>query len=172
MNMGAPEGNINALDNPGGGRPTEYKKEYCRMAYRSALLGATDEDLADLFDVSERTITTWKQEHIEFSSALKKGKELADGKVVESLYKRATGYSHPDVDIKMFDGKVITTKLTKHYPPDTTAAIFWLKNRQKKAWRDKQEIGLTDNEGKDVQPYSQILILPPSGDDFEIKEGE
>lgn len=171
--MGAPEGNINALDNPGGGRKSDYKKEYARMAYRAALLGATDKDLADLFDVSEKTIYTWKLEHVEFSTALKKGKEPADGKVVESLYKRATGYSHSDVDIKMFEGEIITTKLTKHYPPDTTAAIFWLKNRQKKNWRDKQEIGVTDKDGEDVEQYPQFLIIPPSEKDtFEIKESE
>jgi hypothetical protein len=28
---------------------------------------------------------------------------------------------------------------TERYPPDTAAAIFWLKNRQPKHWRDKVE---------------------------------
>jgi len=86
------------------------------------------------------TWNLWKQEFPEFSGSLEAGKEEADSVVAQSLFHRATGYSHPDVDIKLFKGKIITTKLTKHYPPDSTAAIFWLKNRQPKQWRDKQEV--------------------------------
>lgn len=61
-----------------------------------------------------------------------------------SLYKRAMGCSTPDVDIKVIDGKVVETPLIKHYPPDPTSMIFWLKNRQKDKWRDKQT---TEHEG-------------------------
>lgn len=156
--MPAPEGNNNAVGNSGGGRPTEYIKKYCRIAYKLCLMGATDKDLADSFEVSEQTINNWKKDHIEFSLALKKGKELADAEVAERLFKRAMGYSHPDVDIKMFEGRIITTKLTKHYPPDTIAAIFWLKNRQKDKWRDKQEVGMTDKNGDDLD-LSKLPVI-------------
>lgn len=138
--MPAPKGNSNAVGNKGGGRKTSYKKEYSRIAYNAALLGATDENLANLFDVSEKTISTWKKSVVEFSTALKKGKDIADGMVVKSLFQRALGYSHKDVDIKVIDDQIVITKLTKHYPPDTTAAIFWLKNRQSRSWRDKTEV--------------------------------
>jgi hypothetical protein len=124
----------------GRGRPTKYKPEFAKQAYKLCLLGATDKRIADFFDVTESTLNLWKQEFPEFSESLKAGKEEADSVVAQSLFHRATGYSHPDVDIKLFKGKIIKTKLTKHYPPDSTAAIFWLKNRQPKQWRDKQEV--------------------------------
>lgn len=124
----------------GRGRPTKYKPEFAKQAYKLCLLGATDKRIADFFEVTESTLNLWKQEHPEFSESLKAGKEEADAIVAQSLFHRATGYSHPDLDIKMYKGKVIRTDLVKHYPPDSTAAIFWLKNRQPRMWRDKQEV--------------------------------
>lgn len=123
-----------------GGRPTDYKPEYCEQARKLCLLGHTDEELAEYFEVDVRTIGNWKNNHPEFFQALKDGKENADTNVTDRLYQRAMGYEHEDVDIKIYKGKVIKTTLTKYYPPDTTAAIFWLKNRQKLRWRDKHEI--------------------------------
>lgn len=134
-----------------GGRPTKYDPKYNRQAYRHCLLGATDEELAIFFEVDLSTINLWKLTWPKFSESIKKGKSDADEKVAESLFKRANGYSHPDVDIKIYDGEIITTKLTKHYPPDTTAAIFWLKNRQKKNWRDKTEVDNNIKIGKDLE---------------------
>lgn len=122
------------------GRPTKYNEEYDLQAEKLCKLGATDVELADFFEVTEQTINNWKNDYPTFFESIKKGKELADAEVAEKLYHRATGYSHEDVDIKMYEGEIITTPLTKHYPPDTTAAIFWLKNRQPKKWRDKQQI--------------------------------
>lgn len=121
------------------GRPTDYKEEYNEQAYRLCLLGHTDEELGVFFEVTEQTINNWKIQHPEFFESIKRGKQVADTKVAESLYKRALGYEHPDVDIKMYEGSIIETPLVKHYPPDTTAAIFWLKNRKPDKWRDKQD---------------------------------
>ena len=80
----------------------------------------------------------WKLDYPDFSDSIKKGKEIADAEVSKSLYHRALGYSHPDVDIKAVNGEIVETPVMKHYPPDATSAIFWLKNRQPKKWRDKQ----------------------------------
>ena len=121
-------------------RPTLYKPEYIDQAYKLCMMGATDDELAFFFEVHRDTISEWKKKHPEFSDTLKKGKNFADAEVAHSLYRKAIGYEHEDVDIKMYEGGIITTRLTKHYPPDTTADIFWLKNRQKKYWRDKQEL--------------------------------
>lgn len=126
------------------GRPTKYKEEYNDQAYKLCLLGHTDAELASFFDVSEQTVNAWKHEHPEFLESLKKGKEIADGNVIASLYHRANGYSHEEVDIKVIEGQIVQTPLVKHYPPDATSAIFWLKNRQPKKWRDKQ---VTEHEG-------------------------
>lgn len=126
------------------GRPTKYKEEYNQQAYKLCLLGHTDEELAAFFEVHVSTIHQWKLDYPDFSDSIKKGKEVADGNVVASLYHRAIGYQAPDLDIKMYEGEIIETPYTKHYPPDATSAIFWLKNRQPKKWRDKQ---VTEHEG-------------------------
>lgn len=132
-----------------GGRPTKYKPEYNKQAEKLCRLGATDKELADFFGVEEQTINNWKNEFPKFFESIKSGKIEADANVSDRLYQRALGYSHPDVDIKVVDKEIVETSLTKHYPPDTTAAIFWLKNRQPEKWRDKHDIDHTTN-GKDL----------------------
>ena len=130
------------------GRPTKYKEEYNDLVYKFCLLGAIDEQIADFFDVCVDTINEWKKVYPDFSASIKRGKQLADAEVASSLFQRAKGYQHPDVDLKMFDGQIIKTEIVKCYPPDTTAGIFWLKNRQPKEWREKQDI---DINAKSIQ---------------------
>jgi hypothetical protein len=150
------------------GRPTLYKASMNKQAEKLCKLGATDKELADFFDIAESTLNLWKNEHPKFMESIKKGKVFADANVAESLYRRATGYSHPDVDIRVIDDQIIQTRITKHYPPDTPAGIFWLKNRQKHKWRDKIEQGFTDAEGNDINPVT-IFKLPDNGRDIETK---
>ncbi|QIB38135.1 helix-turn-helix domain-containing protein [Rhizobium oryzihabitans] len=126
-------------------RQTSYKPEYAEQAEKLCEQGLTDKQLAEFFGVSDRTIQRWKIEYPEFCQSLKVGKDISDEAVERSLFQRAIGYSHPDVDIKVIDGQVVKTEVTKHYPPDTVAAIFWLKNRKPKDWRDKQEVELNVN---------------------------
>jgi hypothetical protein len=122
------------------GRPTKYKTEYAKLVYKYCLLGATDKELAALFDTTEQTINAWKQNQPEFLESMKRGKEIADAKVAEKLYHRAIGYEHPDIITATYQGAITDIKeVTKHYPPEPVAAIFWLKNRQPGKWRDKQE---------------------------------
>ncbi len=102
-----------------GGRPTKYQAAYAEQARKLCLLGATDIELADFFEVHEDTIYEWKKVYKKFSEAIKKGKQLADATVASKLYHRATGYQHPDSDIKVIDEKIVITKIVKHYPPDT-----------------------------------------------------
>lgn len=121
------------------GRPSKYKPEYVEQARKLCALGATDSQLADFFGVAVSTISLWKVEHSDFSDALKMAKEEADAKVEQSLYRRALGYEHDEVDIRVVDHAIVQTPVRKIYPPDTTAAIFWLKNRKPGQWRDKVE---------------------------------
>jgi hypothetical protein len=122
-------------------RPSKYKIEYAEQAYKLCLLGATDKELADFFEVTESTLNLWKLNHNEFSESLKSGKFEADAVIASKLYHRAKGYEHPEIITATFQGEITDMKtVTKHYAPDTTAAIFWLKNRQPAKWRDKQEI--------------------------------
>ena len=151
----------------GGGAPIKYRVTWNRQAYKLALLGATDQEMADFFEIATATFYDYLKKYPKFSEAIKKGKEDADATVAQSLFKRANGYSHKDVDIRVVsDGqgagsKIVETPIVKHYPPDTTAAIFWLKNRQRSKWRDKVETGITDSDGNDVSPA--ILYIPRNG---------
>ena len=103
-------------------------------------LGATDPQLAEAFEVTTSTIALWKVTHKEFSDAIKISKDISDNLVEQSLYKRALGYECEEVDIRVIEGQIVETIVKKVYPPDPTAMIFWLKNRQKDKWRDKQEV--------------------------------
>lgn len=126
------------------GRPSSYRPEYAEQALKLCRLGATDKELADFFCVNVDTIHEWKKVHPEFSDSLKAGKGLADAEVADKLFKRATGYEHSAVKISATpDGREHITEYTEKYPPDTTAAIFWLKNRRPDLWRDKTEQKLT-----------------------------
>ena len=138
-------------------RPTKYQKAYAEQARKLCMLGYTDEQLADFFEVSEATINTWKKEHPEFLESVKKGKDLVDAEVVDSLFQRAMGYVAPDTDIRVIDNQIVKTQIKKHYPPDTAAAIFWLKNRQKKDWRDKIDHAI---EGADGGPVQVVNYTP------------
>lgn len=122
------------------GRTSSYKPEYAVQAAKLCKLGATDREMADFFGVAESTLNLWKLEHEAFSESLKLAKGEADARVEKSLYRRALGYSHDAV--KIFSGPKGVTEVpyTEHYPPDTTACIFWLKNRKPGEWRDKIDI--------------------------------
>lgn len=134
------------------GRPTKYKEEYNVQAYKLTLLGATDKELADFFEVSYDTIQEWKRIHEGFSYSLKEGKQIADATISESLYKSANGYMHEDTDIRVINNEIVVTPIVKYYPPNPTSLIFWLKNRQSAKWRDKTEqsatMDITWNEQK------------------------
>jgi len=134
-----------------GGRPSLYREEHAEQARKLCLLGAKDAELADFFGVTEQTINGWKKSRKAFFDALNGGKLEADAKVANSLYQRALGYSHPDVHISNYQGEITVTPITKYYPPDTTAAIFWLKNRRRSDWRDKQDVSVTSD------PIAELL---------------
>ena len=143
------------------GRPTKYKEEFTEQAYKLCLLGATDKDMADFFDVDEATINRWKQSYPEFCKSLKEGKQQADAVIASRLFQRAFGYSHPEDKIFNNNGKPLIVSTVKHYAPDTTAAIFWLKNRQPDKWRDRVEtqhsgviVNLIDNITDDDEDCS------------------
>jgi hypothetical protein len=120
-------------------RPTDYKPEYAEQALAQCEKGATDQELADFFGITVRTLYRWKNTQAEFCQALKDGKAPADGRVERSLFERAVGYERDEVDIRVVNGEIVQTPVRKFYPPDTTAAIFWLKNRKPSDWRDKTE---------------------------------
>ena len=130
-----------------GGRPTKYDDKFAEQAYKYCLLGADDRRLAELFEVAESTVNNWKNDYPEFLDSIKKGRDIADAEVGKSLYDRAMGYSHTEDKIFVHDGVPVIVPTIKHYPPDATSAIFWLKNRQPAKWRDTQNIEVSGLNG-------------------------
>lgn len=112
--------------------------------------GLTDEQIAENMGISCSTLYDWKNKYSDISESLKRGKEVVDVLVENALFKRALGYEYKEVTKE--DG--VTTKVvTKHMPPDTTAQIFWLKNRRPDLWRDRKNI---DMNAKVNNPFDGI----------------
>ena len=141
------------------GRKTLYRAEYAKQAEKLCRLGATDADLADFFGVTVRTILNWQACHEPFFRALKSGKSAADDRVERSLYLRAVGYTHDAVKIFMPAGakEPIHAPYREHLPPDTTACIFWLKNRRRGEWRDKIDHEHTGTNDGPIQIERYVL---------------
>jgi len=153
-------------DNVKQGRPTKYDKKYDKLVYKLCLLGAIDEEIAEVLEIATSTLYEWKRLHHSFSESITKGKTIADAEIAESLFNRSKGYSVKEIKVEsssgingddLFNaianddedtvselvskygvGKVVTTK--KHIPADVAAAFIWLKNRRPKEWKDKREI--------------------------------
>ncbi|MBD9539942.1 hypothetical protein IB276_10815 [Ensifer sp. ENS04] len=123
-----------------GGRPTSWDDRNITIAHTLATLGATDLEIAQAFEVSIRTIHRWKLEHPEFREALEIGKDAADRKVEDSLFKRATGYSFDSEKIVVIEGEVHRAEIIEHVPPDVKAGMWWLQNRKPGTWRDVKHI--------------------------------
>lgn len=123
----------------GPGRPTDYDPKFIEQAKKLTILGATDQEIADFFEVNVRTIYRWKVSFPEFSQALNIGKAEADERVKRSLFQRAIGYEQEEVKIFMPAGATepVYAPFRAKIAPDTTACIFWLKNRDKANWRDR-----------------------------------
>lgn len=113
--------------------------------------GLTDEQIAENMGISARTLYRWKDKYCQICQSLKKGKEAADRQVENALFKRAIGYEYEEVREET-KGGIVTKKTvtTKHIPGDTTAQIFWLKNRKPDYWGGGNEFS---EEGAEVHIY-------------------
>ena len=96
--------------------------------------GLTDEHIANSMGVNKATLYRWKEKYCDICNALKRGKEVVDRQVENALLKRALGYTYEEIT---YEGGVETKRVVKEVVPDTTAQIFWLKNRKPDKWRDK-----------------------------------
>jgi hypothetical protein len=113
-----------------------YKPEFAAEAREMCRLGATDEELADHFEVCVRTIYRWRNSHEEFAEAVVAGKDHADDRVERALYSRAVGCSVQRTKVFKHAGDPdpVYATYTHHLPPDTNAALQWLRVRQPKTW--------------------------------------
>ena len=120
--------------------------------------GLTDEQIANNIGIRRPTLYDWKNKYPDISDALKKGKEVIDRQVENALLKRALGYEYIETTKELTDlGLTVTKQVTKQVSPDTTAQIFWLKNRKPKEWRDKKETEVTGNLNVN-NPFSDLSV--------------
>ena len=102
--------------------------------------GLTDEKISEKMQINVATLYRWKNDYCEICEALKRGKEVVDRQVENALLKRALGYEYEEVKEKFENGICVERTITKkEVVADTTAQIFWLKNRKPDEWRDKPE---------------------------------
>lgn len=133
--------------------------------------GLIDEQIAQNIGIRAATLYEWKKRFPEISETLKRGKEVVDRQVENSLLKRALGYEYDEVKEK-FEGNVMTerTVTRKEVVPDVTAQIFWLKNRKREAWADRQNIEISqpiDDSIKEMEAYFEQLKAGGSGPPVE-----
>ena len=119
--------------------------------------GLTEAQIAHNIGISHQTLCTWKDRFKEILEALKRGKAPVDIEVENALLKRALGYSYDEIKTVMKDGGEVERTITrKTVPPDTTAQIFWLKNRKPAQWRDKPLVTITGPE-TETDPLSKAF---------------
>lgn len=145
------------------GRPTDYKPEYPKQAFKLALLGLTDKEIADFFGVIPQTLYNWQNTHVEFLEALNKGKLPADANVARQFYKRAVGFSKESVKIFMPAGadEPVYAPYMEYYPPDVGAAKSWLSNRQRGRWAERVEHTGADG-GPIVNTNLNVAVSDPT----------
>lgn len=120
------------------GNTTKWTIDRIKEVYKLALLGCTDENIAEFMEVNINTINLWKRSHPEFLQAMTDGKEKADAEMAHALYKRGTGFWMDEIHVCMYRGVVIQTTVPKYYPPESWAANKWLSVRQRVRWADVQ----------------------------------
>lgn len=121
-----------------GGAPSKFNDAVKEKMLELLEKGKTEQQVADIIGVHVTTIRNWKGKHPELVWAIKEAKQIADDLVEASLFSKACGYSHEEEKIFLHEGKVVRAKTRRQYAPDTTAGIFWLKNRKPELWREKE----------------------------------
>lgn len=120
------------------GRPTKYHISFPGKARK--MVGLTHADMSKNLGIALSSFNLYREKYSAFSEAIKEADDKTDLIVESALFRRAIGYEHPDVHISNYKGKITITDITKHYPPDATSLIFWLKNRRPDLWRDRHEL--------------------------------
>lgn len=132
--------------------------------------GLTDKQIAHNIGINPATLINWKKQFFELDNALKKGKEVVDRQVENALLKRALGYDYIEKRTEIKKGVIVSeTKITKHVAGDTTAQIFWLKNRKPIEWRDKKDIIASTEEQS--PKFADIINQLQNNNQNDNKEG-
>ena len=140
------------------GAKTKYDESFPVRVLELAGKGLTNKEIAKQLGISRTSFYEYKKNISEFLDAIKKGKEPIDDDVEDSMLKRAMGYDYEEQVTEeriSEDGTrhpAVVRTFKKHMPGDTTAQIFWLKNRRPNEWRDARNIELTDKDGASLAP--------------------
>lgn len=133
------------------------KVDPVKVAVLAAKLGGTDAQIAAALGVTPQTLRNWMRERKQLFCGLEAAKAQKDERVVRALFERATGYKAKATKIMVVDGQVRKVPYKEQYPPDTAAAIFWLKNRSPDRWRDKAESVISNPDGTAVQGNTTVI---------------
>lgn len=151
------------------GRPTSYKDVYADQVKRLLYLksDATDKEIAEFFNVCEKTLNNWKNKVPEFLQSIRAGKTPADAEVADSLFRRCIGAEWTEEVafkvkcVEYSDGKKVSEReeikvvpVKKSAPPDTQAISLWLRNRRRDTWTDKPEPAPTQATGETQPEYT------------------
>jgi len=130
------------------GRPTVYTPDNAEIARLACMLGATNETLAERFEVSRRTIDNWIATIPEFGNAIRQGRQVADETVISALFSRATGMEQKMTKVFCYRGQPVTANYTVQLPPETRACMYWLRNRRPGQWRENRPL-IDDRDDED-----------------------
>jgi hypothetical protein len=122
----------------------KWKPEYIDTVYQLSLLGLTKEQMAKVLFVSMYTFNRWQKIVPEFADAIERGGIIADGQVVHSLFKRATGFTKVDEVVTVQKGVVYKNKIEIQVPPDAWSAVKWLALRQRALWSETHRLEITN----------------------------
>ena len=142
-------------------RRMEMEKFDLPLIRRLAMLGMPDKDIAQVLNMKATKFSKYKNKYPSIRVTLERGRVIPSSRVVESLYKKANGFSVPEEKL-FYSAKYNTVRRAKtrrYYPPDTIAQIFWLKNHFPDLWRDKKEVENTGGVGA-IQSIKFILVQP------------
>jgi hypothetical protein len=155
------------------GRPTGYDPSFHpELAFKLCLLGATDNEMADCFKISQDTLYEWRSKHPELSESCARGKAEADAHMAHSLYHRGLGWSHEAVKIFMPAGaeKPVYAPFIEHFPPDTNAASLWLRNRRGKKREPTEAVMWADRVEQEVSGSIALEALFQRKDEMKTIE--
>lgn len=127
-----------------------FLPDYLEQVRAIAMRGVSEKEMSEMFDIAPSQLTRWKKQYPLFEKALEEGYTDADQAVLAALYQRAVGYTHDEEKIFQWDGEIIRADTVKHYAPDISAIKLWITNRQKKHWKDRQQVGVHGGGGDDL----------------------
>jgi len=126
---------------------SKYTQDYDEQAYKLALLGLIDDEIAEYFEISKRTLIRWRERYPSFREATAKGKQFSDANVAEKLYKSAIGENYILKEKAVVaNDKVHIVEVREQLPPNVGAMTFWLKNRQKDKWRSRVQLDVKQDK--------------------------